>query len=123
MILSACRKLFCLSAGKSLLHPPCFSGDIAKICKLIFGTLGMPSYTHPKLQQKLISTANKYYSSASQHEQKNKKATSQIKFPAVTKKTTNKTSLTTSLCKNEFNVLFQVLPLHSFFYSISCLVK
>ena len=86
MILSACRELFCLSAGKSLLHPPCFSGDIAKICKLIFGTLGMPSYTHPKLQQKLISTANKYYSSASQHEQKNKKATSQIKFPAVTKK-------------------------------------
>ena len=31
-----------------------------------------------------ISAANKYYSSASHHEQKNKKATSQIKFLAVT---------------------------------------
>ena len=34
----------------------------------------------------IFSTANKYYSSASHHEQKNKKATGQIKFLAVTTK-------------------------------------
>ena len=34
--------------AKSPLHPPCFSEDIAKTCKLILGTLGMPGYTHPK---------------------------------------------------------------------------
>ena len=39
---------FCLFAGKKSTSPPCFSGDIAKICKLILGTLGMPGYTHPK---------------------------------------------------------------------------
>ena len=31
-----------------------------------------------------VGTANKYYSSASLHEQKNKKTTGQIKFSAVT---------------------------------------
>ena len=32
--------------AKNQLHPPCFSGYIAKICKpLILGTLGMPGYT------------------------------------------------------------------------------
>ena len=36
--------------AKYQLHPPCFSGDIAKICKLLIslGTLGIPSYKHPK---------------------------------------------------------------------------
>ena len=35
--------------AKNQLHPPCFFGDISKICKLVtLGTLGMPSYTHPK---------------------------------------------------------------------------
>ena len=67
--------------------------------------------------------ANKYFSSVSHHEQKNKKTTSQIKFLAVTIKQQIKLVLQHSLCKNEFNVLVQVLPLHSFIYSISCLVK
>ena len=34
--------------AKNQLHPPCFSGD-AKTWKLIFGTLRMSNYTHPKL--------------------------------------------------------------------------
>ena len=34
--------------AKNQLHPPCFYGDIAEICKLILGILGMPGYTHPK---------------------------------------------------------------------------
>ena len=34
---------------KNQLHPPCFPGDIAKICKiLILGTLGKHGCTHPK---------------------------------------------------------------------------
>ena len=34
---------------KEQLHPTWFSGDIAKICKLlILGTLGMSGYAHPK---------------------------------------------------------------------------
>ena len=44
------------------------------------------------------STANKY-SSAGYHEQKNKKATSQIKFSAVTIKQQIKQVLQHSLCK------------------------
>ena len=35
--------------AKNQLHTPCFSGDIAKICKrLILNTLGMPGCKHPK---------------------------------------------------------------------------
>ena len=34
--------------AKNQLHPLWFYGDIAKICKLILGTLGMPGYAHPK---------------------------------------------------------------------------
>ena len=30
---------------KNQFHSPCFSGDTAKICKLILGTLGMSAYT------------------------------------------------------------------------------
>ena len=30
---------------KNQFHSPCFSGDTAKICKLILGTLGMSGYT------------------------------------------------------------------------------
>ena len=34
--------------AKNQLHPPCFSGDIAKICRhLILGFLGMTGCTHP----------------------------------------------------------------------------
>ena len=61
---------------------------------------------------KRYSAANKYYSSASHHEQKNKKTTCQIKFLAVIIKQQIKLVLQHSLCKNEFNVLFQVLLLH-----------
>ena len=32
---------------KNQLHPPRFSGDIAKICTLILGTLGKPGYADP----------------------------------------------------------------------------
>ena len=31
------------------LHPPRFSGDVAKIWKLILGTLGMSGYTHDSI--------------------------------------------------------------------------
>ena len=44
LVVNFCRYL----QAKNQLHPSCFSGDIAKICKLILGTLGMPGYTHPK---------------------------------------------------------------------------
>ena len=53
------------------------------------------------------------YSSTSRHEQKNKKTFGQFKFLAVTIKQQIKLVLQHSLCKNEFNVLVQVLPLHS----------
>ena len=35
--------------AKNQLHPPYFSGDMAKRCRvLILGALGMPGYIHPK---------------------------------------------------------------------------
>ena len=71
----------------------------------------------------IYRAANKYYSSAGHHEQKNQKITGQIKFLAVAVKQRIKLVLRHSLCKNEFNVLVQVFLLHSFIYSISCLVK
>ena len=40
--------------AKYQLHPHVFFGDIAKICKLIWGTLGMPGYTYPKLYLQLV---------------------------------------------------------------------
>ena len=49
-----------------------------------------------------------YYSSAGHHEQKNKKATDQIESLVVTRK---QRILRRSLCKSEFNVLVQLLPL------------
>ena len=58
-----------------------------------------------------FSAANKYYSSVGHHEQKNKKTTGQIKFLAVIIKQQIKLVLRHSLCKNEFNVMLQVLPL------------
>ena len=30
------------------LCPPYFLGEIAKLCKLVMGTLGMPGYAHSK---------------------------------------------------------------------------
>ena len=34
--------------AKNQLYPPRFSGDIAKICKLILDASGMPTYAHSK---------------------------------------------------------------------------
>ena len=49
------KLIFCLQLNtkvylqaKNQLHPPCVSDDIGKICELIFGTLGMSGYAHPK---------------------------------------------------------------------------
>ena len=43
--------------AKIQLHPPCFSGDIAKIFKVfILGTLDMSGYTHPKYLYQLEKT-------------------------------------------------------------------
>ena len=58
-----------------------------------------------------ISAANKYCSFACHHEQRNKKTTGQIKFLAVTIKQQIKLILWGSLCKTEYNVLVEVLPL------------
>ena len=69
----------------------------------------------------VYSAANKYYSSVGHHEQKNIKTTGQIKFLVLTIKQWIKLVLQHSQCKNEFNVLVQVLLLHSL--STSCLVK
>ena len=47
--------------AKNQLHPPLFSGDIAKICKLlIFGTLGIPGYTNPTWQYQLVEDFDVY---------------------------------------------------------------
>ena len=44
------RNFFCLFADQKSTLPPCFYGDIAKICKLlILRTLGMPGCT-PKMK-------------------------------------------------------------------------
>ena len=59
----------------------------------------------------ILIAANKYYSSAGHHEQKNKKTTGQIKFLVVTIRQRIKLVLQHSLCKKEFDVLVQVLPL------------
>ena len=52
-----------------------------------------------KINLGCYSTANKYYCSASHHEQKNKKTNGQIKFSAVTIKQQIKLTLQHSLCK------------------------
>ena len=54
------------------------------------------------IYDEVISTENKYYSSASHHEQKNKKTTGQIKFLAVTVKQQIKLVSRHSLCENEY---------------------
>ena len=54
---------------KTQVHSPRFSGDIAKLCKLlILGTLGisgyvlaMPGYAHPKSQYKLVENFEVYF--------------------------------------------------------------
>ena len=51
----------------------------------------------------------------------NKKNTSQIEFSSVTRK--QQIKLVLRRFKSEFNVLIQMLQLHSFIYNISCLVK
>ena len=48
----------CISLqAKNQLYPSCFSGDIAKIYKLILGTLGMPGNT--QCQWWCLSTCQK----------------------------------------------------------------
>ena len=60
-IMSTCRRHLCLPAIKKSTFSPCFSGDIAKVCKLrILGTLGIPGYTNPKRQYKLVENFNFY---------------------------------------------------------------
>ena len=51
----------------------------------------------------------------------NKKNTGQIEFSSVTRK--QQIKLVLRRFKSEFNVLIQMLQLHSFIYNISCLVK
>ena len=55
-------KALCFSAGtKSTTFSPCFSGDIAKICKLlILGTFGMPGYTNPIWYYQLVKALTVY---------------------------------------------------------------
>ena len=65
----------------------------------------------------VISTAHKYYFSASHYEQKNKKPSSQIKFLAVT----IKQQRTFSMWINGY-LFAQVLQMHSFICSISCFI-
>ena len=49
IMLAPCRKLSYLFTGKRATTSPCFSRNIAKICKLtILSTLGMPGCAHPK---------------------------------------------------------------------------
>ena len=61
VIISTRRKLLRLSAcKKNQLHSPCFSGDTAKICKLLtLGTLGMLT-THLKWQYPLVENIDVY---------------------------------------------------------------
>ena len=40
--------------------PPCFSGDTAKIWKLILGTLSMPGYTQQKWYYQLVGDFDVY---------------------------------------------------------------
>ena len=61
MILTSCRKLPCLTAGKKSTSSPYFSGDTAKICQLIIlSTLGMPDYGHPKWKYQLVKHFDAY---------------------------------------------------------------
>ena len=46
--LLTCRKLCVHPRAKNQLHFPSFSGDTAKIRKLILGNLSIPGYAHPK---------------------------------------------------------------------------
>ena len=71
----------------------------------------------------IYSAAKKYYSSASQHEQKNKKTTSQIKFVVVKIKQQIKLVFNILSMQVNVNVLVQMLLLHSFICSISFVVK
>ena len=60
----------------------------------------LPRLADPELKlSPWNSTANKYYSSAGHHEQKNKKITGQIKFSAVKIRQQIKLVLHHSLCK------------------------
>ena len=72
---------------------------------------GINRTLHTYINTTWCSAANKYYSTASHHEQKNKKTTGQIKLSAVTKQRI-RLVLQHAQCQNEFNVLVQVLPLH-----------
>ena len=50
--------------AKNQIHPSCFFGDIAKICKLLtLGTLGMLSNTNPKWYYQLVDNFGVYLDS------------------------------------------------------------
>ena len=63
-----CKKYYQLAQNfsvhlqtKNQLQPPCFSGDIAKICTLlILSTLGMPGCKHPKWCYQLVEDFHVY---------------------------------------------------------------
>ena len=46
--------------AKNQFDPPCCSKDIAKIWKIILGTLGIPDYTHPQLKCQLVEDFSVY---------------------------------------------------------------
>ena len=54
------QKIFGYLQAKIQLHPPCFFGNIAKICKFISGTLSIPGYTHLKLLYQTVDDFNGY---------------------------------------------------------------
>ena len=52
--INLCKTFVFICRQKNQLHIPCFSGNIAKICRLILGPLGMPGYTYPKWQYQFL---------------------------------------------------------------------
>ena len=75
------------ASGKPALRNQVFlqiTKDLDKIKKILSTLVCKISAKTILLYSSWSSTANKYFSSASHHEQKNKKMTSQIKFLVVT---------------------------------------
>ena len=99
--------------------------NLEKNCHYADSLLFKPNNLLKRLGTKIVKQlANKCYSSAGHHKQKNKKSTSQIKFSTVTIKKQTKLVLQHSYVNIvNVNVLFQMLLLHSFIDIISCLIK
>ena len=53
-----CRNILCLPTGKKSIS--CFSGDTAKISKVILGTFSMPAFTQQKWHHQLVENFNIY---------------------------------------------------------------